>query len=59
MCSQKSDLFDFFLRFQRNYIKNAIKVFDKTSSQLFLIARKKSQTPYCRSGVVLKIVIYF
>ena len=33
--------FDFFLRFQRNYIKNVIKVFDKTLSQLFLVARKK------------------
>ena len=33
--------FDFFHRFQRNYIQNAIKVFDKTLSQLFLVARKK------------------
>ena len=29
--------FDFFLRFQRNYIQNAIKAFDKTLSQLFLV----------------------
>ena len=37
--------FDFFLRFQRtsNYIHNAIKVFDKTLSQLFLVARKKGK----------------
>ena len=37
-------LFDFFPRYQRNpgnYIQNAIKVFDKTSSRT-----KKSQTPY-------------
>ena len=33
--------FEFFLRFQRSYIQNVIKVFDKTLSQLFLVARKK------------------
>ena len=33
--------FEFFLRFQRSYIQNVIKVFDKTLSQVFLVARKK------------------
>ena len=35
--------FDFFLIFQRNSIQNAIKVFDKTLSQLFLVARKEGK----------------
>ena len=33
--------FDFFLIFTRNYIQNAIKVFDKTLSHLFLVTQKK------------------
>ena len=33
--------FDFFVRFQGNYIQNAIKVFDKTLSKLFLVTQKK------------------
>ena len=41
--------FDFFPRFQRtsNYIHNAIKVFDKKLSQLFLVARKKGKIRCC------------